>query len=171
MGKKKFFALFLLCALVPLAAAKLSLAMGWFSDKAANRGKWLDEEVYPLLPAKVDAHKWMVVYSAGENCADECRDAAYTLQQFYSGLGMKQDRVSVAIIARDSPRWLKQFPDLQWRLPSSSTRRSQHQLLLLNPQGLALLSYEFSAEAKLAQVSADMRKDILHLLKYDREGL
>ena len=171
MNKKLFLSLFLLAALVPLAAAKLALAMGWFSDSGINRGQWLTEEIYPIKLSGDAVHKWHLVYSLSQNCATECHAAAYTLQQFFTGLGAKQDRLDISLIGPLAPAWINNYPDLHWQASSELPNIAENKILLLNPQGLALLAYDFSATADLSQVAKDMRADLLRLLKYDREGL
>ena len=171
MNKKLFISLFLLAALVPLAAAKLALAMGWFSDSGVNRGKWLEEDVYPLSLSDVDAHQGHLVYVASPTCAEECRTAAYTLQQFYIGLGAKHERLSLSLISSQPPAWINEYPDLHWQHAGDLPSSYEQKILLLNPQGLALLSYDFAAAADLPHIARDIRTDVLRLLKYDREGL
>jgi len=45
MTSRKFFSIFVLCALIPLAAAKLSLELGWFSQAAVNIGQMVEHDI------------------------------------------------------------------------------------------------------------------------------
>lgn len=171
MTKQKFFGLFLLCALIPLVTAKLALAFGWFSNTGVNRGHWLSNEVYLFRPSQQEPHLWRLVYVNAGACESACKLALTGLQQFYAGLGAKQDRVQVMLAADSSPVLLNQFPSLHWLALDNVTPELRGKFLLLNPRGMALLSYDLITAKDMSVLARDMRTDLLRLLKYDREGL
>lgn len=171
MTKQKFFGLFLLCALIPLATAKLALAFGWFNNSGVNRGHWLANEAYLYRPSQQEPHLWRLVYVSAGACESACKLALTGLQQFYAGLGAKQDRVQVMLAAESPPALLNQFPSLHWLALGDANPELRGKFLLLNPRGMALLSYDLIAASDLPVLARDMRTDLLRLLKYDREGL
>ena len=63
MSSRKFFSLFVLCALVPLAAAWASLRWGWFSAApTVNHGEWLTQELRLLPAPERGGGRWHLVY-------------------------------------------------------------------------------------------------------------
>jgi len=171
MNKNKFLFWFLLCALIPLAGAKLALAFGWFSETSVNRGQWVREELQLLSPHGEAAHRWHLVYIQRGGCVQQCSGTLQLLQQLYIGLGAKQDRVElIAFAAPDKlmrEALVRDYPLFQWRLLRLGEKSSESNIYLVNPRGMALLQYDPDA----AQLAQDIRTDLLRLLKYDREGL
>lgn len=183
MKARHFFLLFSLCALVPFAAAKLSLSMGWFAGEATNKGQWLTQEV-KLIPAleRGDLH-WTVAYVSSQACAQECASALALLQQLYTGLGRKQLGVQAMLVTGDKTNLAhltQQFSALKMmsfatELNSAATKKSaldllDNQFVIINQQGIVLLRYPL-ADAVAAQVAADLRGDLLRLFNYDRSRL
>jgi hypothetical protein len=183
MNARNFFLLFSLCALVPFAAAKLSLSMGWFAGGATNKGQWLAQEV-KLIPAlgQGDLH-WTVAYVSSQACTQQCESALALLQQLHTGLGRKQLGVQSMLIAGDKTNLAnlqQQFPALKMmtvatELNSAVTKNSaldllDNQFVIINQQGIVLLRYPL-ADAVAAQVAADLRSDLLRLFNYDRSRL
>ncbi len=171
MTSRKFFSLFLLCALVPLAAAKLSLAMGWFSQHAVNKGQWLDHELELLPDADVTTAAWRLVYVAPESCANDCQQTLYSLQQLYTGLGRKQINIQPLVMAKATPEILSEFSAIHWLETNSLARELQNQIVIVNRDGIALLRYPVSEDAQQMQhIASDIRTDLLRLMNYDRSG-
>lgn len=179
MNAKRFFLLFFLCALVPFAAAKLSLSLGWFTAGATNKGVWLEQEVQ-LMPAlnNGDLH-WTVAYISGGGCDEHCTQALSLLQQLYLGLGRKQLGVQAMFMSANGTHMAaveKKFPALK-TLPvnlalsnAPALSSFENQFVILNQQGVALLRYPLS-RAPAQQVAADVRSDLLRLFNYDRSRL
>lgn len=171
MTSRKFFSLFLLCALVPLSAAKLSLAMGWFSHHAVNKGYWLEHEIELLPNAEANAAAWRLVYVAPETCAQACQQALYSLQQLYTGLGRKQLQIQPLVMAPQTPQGLHEFSALHWLEKNILAQQLQNQIVIVNRDGLALLRYPVSEDAQQMQhIAKDIRTDLLRLMNYDRSG-
>nr|WP_324259787.1 hypothetical protein [Cellvibrio fontiphilus] len=171
MNSRKFFSLFLLCALIPLAAAKLSLAMGWFSHHAVNKGYWLEREIELLPDAEANAAAWRLVYVAPESCTAECQQALYSLQQLYTGLGRKQLKMQPLVMAQQTPDVLREFSSIHWLEKNILARELQNQIVIVNRDGLALLRYPVSEDSQHMQhIAKDIRTDLLRLMNYDRSG-
>lgn len=188
MTGRRFFLLFFLCALVPFAAAKLSLSYGWFDKGATNKGQWLEQEV-TLIPALAtgDMH-WSIAYVTTQHCAQDCLAAATLLQQLYIGLGRKQlgaQALLITTVQIDAIALQQQFPVLKPvvvtpvanipLLPGHTISVAQlesldNQFVIINQQGLVLLRYPLANQIP-AQLAADMRSDLLRLLNYDRSRL
>jgi hypothetical protein len=186
MSSRKFLALFLLCALVPLAAAWASLRFGWFSAApTVNHGEWLTQELR-LLPAPTHGGgQWHLVYVPaveGElDCSEggeapapatRCEQALLILQQLHAGLGRKQTRVQALVLATHSPAVLGRYPHIEWQAAQVSEAAVQGRIVLVDPRGLALLRYAVEPGAEQAQrVAGDIRSDLLRLMNYDRSGV
>jgi hypothetical protein len=193
MSSRKFLALFLLCALVPLAAAWASLRLGWFAAApTVNHGEWLTQELR-LLPAPArGSGPWRLVYvpaAEGElACSDaretparaaaepapgaRCEQALLILQQLHVGLGRKQARVQALVLAAHSPAALARYPHIEWQAVQVSEAAVEGRIVLVDPRGLALLRYAVEPGAQAAQrVAGDIRSDLLRLMNYDRSGV
>lgn len=184
MNARRFFLLFFLCAIIPVAAAKLSLSLGWFSAGATNKGKWLDNELQ-FIPAlkKGDVH-WTIAYVNIGPCAQSCEAAAALLHQLYAGLGRKQLGVQAMFISDDKTALGKignrfaamnviPLPiELNHVVESAPQTHVplHHHFFIINQHGIALLRYPLD-DAAPANVAADVRADLLRLYNYDRSRL
>lgn len=171
MTSRKFFSLFLLCALVPLLAAKVSLAFGWFSHDPVNKGNWLEREIELLPNAELNTPAWRLVYVAPESCAKACEQVLFTMHQLYTGLGRKQLNIQPLVIAADSPNSLREFSSLTWLKKNTFSEPLQNQIVIVNRDGIALLRYPVNVNSEQMQhVAKDIRTDLLRLMNYDRSG-
>ena len=200
MSSRKFLSLFLLCALVPLAAAWASLRFGWFAAApTVNHGEWLTQELR-LLPAPAQGGgQWHLVYvPAGESeraCSDgreaasqlavdgapttpavapatRCEQALLILQQLHAGLGRKQARVQALVLATSDPAARARYPHVEWQAAQVNDAALQGRIVLVDPRGLALLRYAVEPGAAQAQrVAGEIRSDLLRLMNYDRSGV
>lgn len=172
MNARRFFVLFFLCALVPFAAAKLSLSFGWFTGGATNKGQWVEREIQ-LMPAiqKGDMH-WTIAYVNAEKCVEKCTEALYLLQQLHAGLGRKQLGVQAAYIgihlfsSGDTNEHLALLKHHQHPLAA----QFNHQFVIINQQGIVLLRYPLT-DKPLPETASDLRSDLLRLFNYDRSRL
>ena len=200
MSSRRFFLCFFLCALVPLAAAKISLTMGWFSQASTNKGVWLEHEIQ-LLPdytqgaqeAEFDPHlHWHLVYVQAADCAQQCEQALALMQKLYAGLGRKQIQVKPLLMAEQAPQQLTQFPSIDWQLEQAVAKELRNQIVIVNQRGLVLLRYPLESLSEnsnqqqhnnlpinnssvdnsfaLRQLAKDIRTDLLRLMNYDRSG-
>lgn len=171
MNAKRFFLLFLLCALVPLATAKLSLSLGWFTAGATNKGLWMAHEAQ-LIPAMTtgDLH-WTIAYISTKECKQNCLEALTLLQQLYTGLGRKQLGVQTMFINGGSghDHLQQSFPGLKIRSSAEDLAPFEHHFVIINQHGIALLRYPLSGSP--ARVASDLRSDLLRLFNYDRSRL
>ena len=186
MSSRKFFSLFVLCALVPLAAAWASLRWGWFSAApTVNHGEWLTQELRLLPAPERGGGRWHLVYvpaAEGEPaCAEEggagtppsrCAQALRILQQLHAGLGRKQARVQALVLAVESPVARARFPHVEWQAAQVGDVEVQGRIVLVDPRGLALLRYAVEPGPQQAQrVAGDSRSDLLRLRNYERSGV
>jgi hypothetical protein len=175
MSSRKFLALFLLCALVPLAAAWASLRFGWFSAApTVNHGEWLTQELRLLPAPERGGGQWHLVYvPAGEGeLAERSEQALLILQQLHAGLGRKQTRVQALVLAAENPAARVRYPHIEWQATQVSEAAVQGRIVLVDPRGLALLRYAVEPGPEQAQrVAGDIRSDLLRLMNYDRSGV
>jgi hypothetical protein len=170
MNKKKFLLLFILCCGLPLLAAKLILEMGWFNSGASSQGQWQQAEVFLLSPTPERAH-WRLAVTPATDCQQLCQQALYTVQQLYIGLGRKQEQVQPVLLGKTTtPAEYTVFANMAPR--ESVPVALQDRILLIDQQGLVLLSYPMPlAEADMAPTAKAIRKDLLKLLNYDRTSV
>ena len=171
MNKKKFLLLFVLCCAVPLAAAKLVLEMGWFNGGVSSKGQWQQTEVF-LLPVSAEKAHWRLAVAPGiDSCDKACLNAVYTVQQLYLGLGRKQQHVQPLLLGEhELPEKFTRFARqaATQAIPASLLG----QILLIDQQGLVLLSYPLPlTEADMAPTAKAIRQDLLKLLNYDRTNV
>lgn len=171
MTSRKFFSLFLLCALLPLLAAKLSLALGLFNHSSVNKGHWLEHDIELLPNADTYTTAWRLVYVAPGKCTQACAQALYSLQQLYTGLGRKQLKIQPLVMSSESPSELAEFSAIEWRQKNSSADQLHDQIVIVNRDGLALLRYPVNTDReKMKNIAKDIRADLLRLMNYDRSG-
>ena len=166
MNKKKFLLLFILCCGLPLLAAKLVLEMGWYNGGSSSKGAWQQEEVFLLAASQEKAH-WRLAVAQASECSERCQQALYTVQQLYVGLGRKQEHVQPVLLSDASlPEEFNSFTLLAAAQTVPATL--QDRILLIDQQGLVLLSYAMPEEADMASTAKAIRQDLLKLLNYDR---
>lgn len=169
MTSRKFFSLFIACALIPLLAAQVSLWLGWFHQNSVNKGDWVERELYLLPDADPNAPAWRLVYLAPDECTEICVQVLYSLQQLHTGLGRKQQHLQPLVMASRMPAVLIHYPALQWTPKTITAPELQGQVLMVNRNGLALLHYAVT-DAPAPQLAADIRADLSRLMNYDRSG-
>ena len=172
--KNTFLLLFFLCCSLPVLAAKLALEFGWFTPGVTSKGLWFKTEI-KILPSINSAtptnQRWHLVYVQPKECHQSCEIALYTLQQLYSGLAARQERVDVSVIAERAPLQLTNFRDLFWQTYAITESSLENQIVLVNPQGVALLHYPVAADSfAMVKVAKDIRTDLLRLLSFERNG-
>ena len=169
MTSRKFFSLFIACALVPLVAAKVSLAMGWFSHSSINKGEWLEQDIQLLPVASPMAAHWRLVYVRTADCNQECDQALHTLQQLYTGLGRKQINIEPLFLSPTNRVGLKQFPAVNLLVNTQPQPELENQIVIVNQHGLVLLRYPVSGDIEqMKNTAKDIRADLLRLMNYDR---
>lgn len=172
MTSRKFFALFLGCALVPLVAAKVSLEMGLFSKTSVNKGEWLEHEIQLLPAAQPLAAHWRLVYVRASDCNYECDQALHAMQQLYTGLGRKQLNIEPLFLSAKEIPEFKQFPAINVLIDTQPQAELDNQIVIVNQQGLVLLRYPVNGDSEqMKNVAKDIRADLLRLMNYDRRGV
>lgn len=178
MNSRKFFILFIACALVPLIAAQLSLSMGWFSQAGTNKGQWLQHEIQLLPDTTVTTEQlinksvhWHLVYIQAAVCDQQCEQALFTLQQLYAGMGRKQLKIKPLVIALQQPAQLNKFPAIAWQPEQHIANELQNQIVIVNQRGLVLLRYPVDGNPQhMRDLAKNIRTDLLRLINYDRSG-
>ena len=171
MNKKKFLLLFVICCALPLLAAKLVLEMGWFTGGVSSKGQWQQAEVFLLPPSAEKAHWRLAVAPQTNECTNHCQQALFTVQQLYLGLGRKQQHVKPMLLGPQAlPEDYTVFVSQNPVRPIPETL--QNHILLIDQQGLVLLSYPMPvAEADMAPTAKAIRQDLLKLLNFDRTSV
>lgn len=168
MNKNKFLLLFILCCVLPLLAAKLVLELGWFNPGSASRGQWLQQEIYLLDDASKQPNHWRIAVVADECQQQRCQQALHTVQQLYLGLGRKQKQVQPVYVGQALPA---DYPVFQLQHTQAASLL-QNQIILVDQQGLALLSYPMPEQAEqMAATAKAIRADLMKLLNYDRTSV
>lgn len=169
MNKNKFLFLFILCCALPLILAKLVLEFGWFNAGSSSRGIWLQHEVF-LLPATVNSTKHWRVAVIADQCDASCQQALHTVRQLYIGLGRKQNQVQPVYVGRSQ---LDDYPMFQQlNVAATLSEPLQQQIIIVDQQGLALLSYDLpEAATAMADTAKAIRADLMKLMNYDRTSV
>jgi hypothetical protein len=169
MHKKKFLWLFILCCGLPLLTAKLVLEMGWFNSGMSSHGQWQQSELFLLKPTVEKAH-WRLAVAPGAECTALCLQALHTVQQLYTGLGRKQDQVQPVLLSDITvPKEYPVFVISDTVLPVPMALKDR--ILLIDQQGLVLLSYPMPEKADMASAAKAIRQDLQKLLNYDRTSV
>lgn len=172
MTSRKFFALFLGCALLPLLAAKISLEMGLFSQTSTNKGQWLEREIQLLPAARPLAAHWRLVYVRTSDCNDECNQALHALQQIYIGLGRKQLNLETVFLSAEKIPELAHYPAINVLNDVQPRAELDNHIVIVDQRGLVLLRYPAQgSDAQIKAVAKDIRSDLLRLMNYDRSGV
>lgn len=171
MNKNKFMLLFVICCVLPLAAAKLVLELGWFNPGSSSKGHWLDQEIFLLDDISGQKKHWRIVMLADTPCVERCQNALHTVKQLYIGLGRKQEQVQPIVVGTlNEPDVYPMFILQQAEINDVSLL--QQQILLVDQKGLVLLSYPMpEQETEMADVARNIRYDLLKLLNYDRTSV
>lgn len=171
MNKNKFMLLFVICCVLPLAAAKLVLEMGWFNPGSSSKGVWLEQEIFLLDDISGQKKHWRIVLLADTPCQKQCQNALHTVKQLYIGLGRKQEQVQPVVVGSlTEPDAYPMF--IQQQAEINDVALLQQQILLVDQKGLVLLSYPMpELEAEMAAVARNIRYDLLKLINYDRTSV
>lgn len=171
MNKNKFMLLFIVCCVLPLAAAKLVLEMGWFNPGSSSKGHWLEQEIFLLDDITGQKKHWRIVLLANNTCDQQCHNALHTVKQLYIGLGRKQEQVQPVVVGKlHEPASYPMF--IQQPAQAVDTSSLLQQILLVDQKGLVLLSYPMpEQETQMAETARNIRYDLLKLLNYDRTSV
>ena len=169
-----------LCFVVPLAAAKLILNMGWYTPGVTNKGVLLNP---PLEISRQDQQalpdQWRLAVRVPNDCNERCVNSLYVISQTDLALGRDSSRVTpVAIqatpevahlpsVGTDSRIEYLHLPTLHQQLASFP----EGSVMIIDPLGFVIMRYEGSAERAVAiQHGRDMLDDLKKLLKMSRVG-
>ena len=104
MSSRKFLTLFLLCALVPLAAAWASLRFGWFSAApTVNHGEWLTQELRLLPAPERGGGQWHLVYVPGVEGEPACAEGSAASARAADAVARVEAGDRAATVAMQAP--------------------------------------------------------------------
>jgi len=172
-----------LCALVfgpMLLAAAMYRWHFWVPDSRTYHGTLIatgqSRADLGVLAVEGDAHRWQLLVTAADGCAEDCRQLIYLARQIHIALGREADRGSHAL-AVDQPlsgeervRLAREYP----RLDRYPLRRAQYQqavpglpgaqLWIVDPLGNLVLRYGAGVDGK------GVLEDLRLLLKLSKIG-
>ena len=147
---------FALVILLPVILAALTLRQGWYEPGTRNKGQWLSRDTYLLQPLPASQARWRLVYLEANGCEAQCQQVPVLMQRIQSALGRNLDKLELVQLADTPPSDLS--PEVQ-----------AGDLMLVDPQGLAILRYEVPAStAKWPLFGKAVLSDLQQLLKYQR---
>lgn len=146
---------FALVILLPVLLAALTLHQGWYEAGTRSKGQWLKREVYLLPPLSTHEGLWRLVYLEPERCEALCQQVPALMQRIQSALGRNGDKLALV------------------PLPLSSLGTAKglqaDELMLVDPQGLAILHYEVpDNSSQWPRFGKAVLSDLQQLLKYQR---
>ena len=149
-------ALFALVILLPVLLAALILRQGWYEPGTRSKGQWLSRDIYLLRPLPPHQITWRLVYLEAGRCEAECRQVPVLMQRIRSALGRNLDKLALVQLAAE--------PRLETRAEMQAGN-----LMLVDPQGLAILRYEVPASTtEWPLFGKGVLSDLQQLLKYQR---
>lgn len=170
MAKHKFIGLFMLCCGLPLAAAWLVLASGWYQGGVNSKGQWLSTEIRLLPAVPATAPHWRLVFIAPASCQQSCAETLHLMTQIHTALGRKQQQLSLLVTAAQLPAGLTAAlpKGVQFQL-SDVSGLQVGSLVLVEQQGLALLQYPLPLQSQqLPLAGKAVMADLKKLMNFDR---
>ncbi|RUO23387.1 hypothetical protein CWE08_01685 [Aliidiomarina iranensis] len=181
--KRKSQRVLIIVALIfvlPLAAAKLVLSMGWYETGVSNKGNLVTPEIQLSEAANVKLPAtWRIAYRMPAECSTACENSLYVASQLHHALGRQQERVQPVAIAGDTSAG--NLPTL----PADSTLQlvhaeeahaalaniPEHALVIIDPVGSVVLWYAGSEDRRDTVMNGrDLLRDLQKLLKLSRVG-
>lgn len=160
-ARLKVPAAFVLVILLPVVLAALTLSQGWYEAGTRSKGHWLSQEIYLLQPLPSHQSQWRLVYLEASRCEEECRQVPVLMQRIQSALGRNLDKLALVQLGSDSPS-----SEMHAKL---GTEMKAGDLMLVDPQGLAILRYEVPTNtAQWPLFGKAVLSDLQQLLKYQR---
>lgn len=155
-AKWKVPAAFVLVILLPVALAALTLRQGWYEPGTRNKGQWLSRDIYLLPPLQSTQAKWRLVYLEASRCEAECQQVPVLMQRIQSALGRNLDKLDLVQLADKA-------------LPQARSEMRAGDMMLVDPQGLAILRYEVPVStSEWPLFGKAVLSDLQQLLKYQR---
>lgn len=168
MAKQKFIGLFVLCCLLPLAAAWLVLTSGWYQGGVNSKGQWFATEIRLLPAVPATAPHWRLVFVAPASCQQSCAQTLQLMTQIHTALGRKQQQLSLLVVATELPSGLAEGLPKGVQFQQSDVSGLQiGSLVLVEQQGLALLQYSPQPQ-QLPLMGKAVMADLKKLMNYDR---
>lgn len=179
MTKKRFLTMFALVFLCPLALAFVLVQTHSGQTTTTNQGQWFSEELQLLEPVTAGAAHWRLAYVVVDTCTVQCEQTLQLMQNIDLALGRKNSQLDLVLLANQRPVSLGRpsaagaantlGTELQLQPLKAEHQRLTHQLVLVAPQGIALLRYPLPADPRsLPLVGKALLTDLQKLLKFDR---
>lgn len=166
--------------ILPLVAAKLVLALGWYETGVSNKGNLVSPEIQFTSAANAPLpDKWRIAYRMPEQCEVACTNSLYVAGQLFHALGRQQERVRpVAIASSQSAQQLPELPadNLVELVIADAAHASlaaipEHALMIIDPVGNVVLWYPGNTDRRETVMQGrDLLKDLQKLLKLSRVG-
>ncbi len=184
---RKQLLLLLLAFLLPVLLAKALLSSGFKGEVKTHGGQLLSTNItyqqlfQPVANEGVTADKttsdkqWKLIYLTSKPCHETCFNQLYHIQQTYKALGRLQDRVTLAVLAKNTPQDYPQrvSKDLfvSHQVSLNIANEFDDTVLIVDPLGNLVMSYQFDNNKQQSLVKAhDILLDIKQLLKLSRIG-
>lgn len=179
MTKNRFLTLFALVCLCPVVLAFLLLQSSARQTATTNQGQWFSEELQLLEPVSGGAAHWRLAYVVADHCAADCQQTLQLMQNIDLALGRKNNQLDLVVLSNQqlasgwqaSPAGAATVltTGVQLQPLKLASERFAHQLVLVAPQGIALLRYPLPSDPQyLPLVGKALLADLQKLLKFDR---
>ncbi|EGN74507.1 hypothetical protein A28LD_2001 [Idiomarina sp. A28L] len=166
--------------ILPLAAAKLVLSMGWYETGVSNKGNLVTPAIQLSETDNAELpDKWRIAYRMPAECSTACVNSLYVASQLDHALGRQQERVQpIAIAGSGSANTLPELPaDSSMLLVEAEgvyqalENLPEHALIIIDPVGSVVLWYAGSEDRKDTVMNGrDLLSDLQKLLKLSRVG-
>ncbi len=178
MTKKRFLTMFALVFLCPLVLAFVLVQTYSGQTTTTNQGQWFSEELQLLEPVTAGAAHWRLAYVVVDTCTVQCEQTLQLMQNIDLALGRKNSQLDLVLLSNQRPGSLGRRStagantlgtDLQLQPLKAEHQLLTHQLVLVAPQGIALLRYPLPADPQsVPLVGKALLTDLQKLLKFDR---
>lgn len=173
-GKK---ALLMLAAvfLLPLAAAKVVLTMGWYQGGVTNKGELINQPA--TLNWLAQQGQWRLLYLMPKDCSKPCEQALFQLQQIPIAVGADKERVtSILLVDEQNATAEAQQGLIQQRIGADQKRvisspHGQSAIYLADPLNNVIMAYPITADESQWVVQAKgLLYDLKKLMKLSKVG-
>lgn len=162
---------------LPVIGAKFVLDQSWYQGGATNKGIMLSPPISLTEAAnKALPEGWHLALIADDQCAEDCQQALYAMNQLDIALGKESDRVTPVVITAAPTRLsLEQVPMVRAieseALVAELATLPAHHLFIIDPMGNVMLHYpSYADEATMRAKAKELLSDLRTLLKLSRMG-
>ncbi|MFA3790952.1 hypothetical protein AB6T38_07525 [Aliiglaciecola sp. SL4] len=167
---------------LPVVLAYLALTFDWFNKGSTNKGKLL---ATPLDMSSLVAQReplWRLLFVMPQECAEECENALYSINQIWVALGKESDRVEPLVLAHQKSHIMdstdtQRYPNIKVlkvdkiNVNNLFKDESTDGIFIADTLGNVILKYPVKQQQDDAiQQSRDILADLRKLLKLSRIG-